>query len=300
MTFVRVDLVDGPRGGRRLIVITCDHCYKEVLVKYFEKNLIRAKTKRMFCSKECQKLSQIGGCLKEDNIKLMNEKYGCHPFNFKSSREKCKISLLNGGIEKGRQTLLTKYGVDNPMRVKQFVQEFKNTVNSFNEEIRSKIVEKRKQTCLERYGVNHVMKSKEILNNFDFKGVWKKSHLTKKKNGTYKKSKSECLFHAWLITLFGKTNVFHGELVNDWSIDFCVKIDNISLYFQYDGEYWHGLDNSKQNDGPRSKRIKETYDRDRKQDAWFKENNLILLRPRAKEFEKFIWQLRKLQKKKNN
>jgi len=86
--------------------------------------------------------------------------------------------------------------------------------------------------------------------------------------------------------MFGIENVEQHVLVNGWSIDFYIKTTNV--YVQFDGVYWHGLnkpiDVIKTETAKRSMTIVATYEKDRHQDLWFKENNVRLIRITDQQF----------------
>jgi len=274
-------------------------------VEYSVTTLTHAQCKRRFCSRECQRMSQISGLLRKDQETIWVEKYGVvTPLNMSGSRDRLREALLNGGLDKTKETLQAKYGVDNPMKIagvparqQQSIRDKRN--GSHHLEIEEGL-EKRRQTCVEIYGYDHVMKVPSIIEAFPFKEVWLKSHATKKKNGTYKRSKDERTFEAWLRMVFGKCNVERGVIVNGWSIDFRINIGDSSFYIQFDGDYWHGKDVGEAQlfarKNKQALRIQATFMRDKQQRTWFTDNKLDLQRVTDKEFERFIWQRRKTPK----
>ena len=111
-----------------------------------------------------------------------------------------------------KQTCLKKYGVDNPVKV---------------EEVKNKI----KKTCLYKYGVENAIQSKEIQ---------QKIHETKKKNGSYGKSKEEDYVYSALVDMYGKDNVerqYSSDLY-PFACDF--YIISKDLYIEYNGIWIHG------------------------------------------------------------
>lgn len=116
-----------------------------------------------------------------------------------------------------------------------------------------------------------------------------KRHLTMKEAGSYRKSKAEDEFYDLLCSLFGDENVERQRSVSDrrWSIDFYVN--SIDTYVQFDGAYWHGLDRRIDEIAEhRTKRdivIEETFNRDKRQVAWFLQNDLRLVRVTDAEFK---------------
>jgi hypothetical protein len=111
-----------------------------------------------------------------------------------------------------------------------------------------------------------------------------KRHETKKKNGTYLKSKIEDELYVLLKNIY--STVERQLIINGWNIDF--YINNIDVYLQFDGVYWHGLDRKieeiKLFKNKQDKVIYSTYCRDKLQNAYFKTNNLKLIRLTDKQF----------------
>jgi len=182
-----------------------------------------------------------------------------------------KVSQIPGMTEKRSATCLEKYGYDHPWKS-------------------SLVKQHRKQTFNKRYGANTYWQSNDFLQFVRSNEFKQRCHETKKKNGTYVKSKAEDNFFTLLCKLFGEENVDRQHRINGFSIDFYIK--NVELYIQFDGIYWHGLDRPnnviKEFKSPRDKVIYDTYLRDQKQNAWFKENNLSFERFTDKDNVDFI------------
>lgn len=211
------------------------------------------------------------------------EKYGVDYFlqteeKKKKSIETCKrkygvdhITQSDFFKEKNRKKCREKYGVD--------------AIIATND-----VREKSKKTMLKRYGVENPSQSKELMSKVDWKEVNKKSHVTMKERGTYRKSKIEDEFYEFLCSIFGEEDVKRQEEVNYWNIDFYVK--SLDVYIQFDGIYWHGLYKSidliKDSLSQRDKVIYKTYLRDQRQIKWFKLNGLNLLRITDVEFKEFL------------
>ena len=90
---------------------------------------------------------------------------------------------------------------------------------------------KSKQTCLEKYGHEYAAQSKEIQ---------QKIHETKKKNGTYGKSKEEDYVYSVLVDIYNKDNVkrqYKSDLY-PFACDF--YIISKDLYIEYNGMWTHG------------------------------------------------------------
>lgn len=209
------------------------------------------------------------------------------------------------GIKKKKQTWINNLGVDNPSKSKKIkikketksLQKFNCNNPSQNENIKCKI----KNTCLIKYGETSHLKNKEIKEKIkktlqDKYGVtnafhtpkarenWKKPETIKKilctfkKNHTFNSSKPEDRAYMILNNVFKK--VERQKIINNWAIDFYIY--DINLYIQIDGIYWHGLDRPindiKKSNYKRDKIIYKKYKSDKKQNAYFKVNNLNLIR----------------------
>lgn len=67
------------------------------------------------------------------------------------------------GQEKSKQTLIEKYGVDNPMKVKSIAKKMSTTVKSKSSYEKKLTLNKRKWTNLERYGFESASQNPEII-----------------------------------------------------------------------------------------------------------------------------------------
>lgn len=179
--------------------------------------------------------------------------------------------------KKGLDTLYKNYGVTNP---------------SLSPEIQVR----REATFEERYNVKNPTMLKEIRDKIDYHDLWLKAHETKKKNGTYKKSKTEDKFYNFLVSQFLINNVSRQILMFDKIIDFLVVIENKEIFIEFDGIYFHGLDRPiqiiEESLKIRDKYIAKRYWEDRWLDQMMNENNKVLVRVTDKEF--------KLAQRKNN
>lgn len=300
LMFIRIEKSPDEGSRQRFIVIECDECGQERKTTFCLGKQIKAQTKLSFCSRACQNTSQKTGALRKQIDAVFQQRFGCStPLNLSSSRNNLRIALCNGGLAKTRSTLQERYGVDNPMRIKeiatkqhQAIRDARNGLHHFETEDG---LNARRQTCMRKYGFEHHLQNPDIVAAFPYKEVWRKSHQTKKLNGTYKSSRSERMFEAWLRLNFGKRNIRRGVIVNDWSIDFEITLGDDQIFIQYDGVYWHGLDATSREEleireGVRAQRILAVFDRDKEQIAWFKQANKSFYRVTDKDFEKFIWQ----------
>lgn len=114
----------------------------------------------------------------------------------------------------------------------------------------------------------------------------KKRTETMRTNGTHRQSREEDRFHEFLRQYFSdiKRQV---TIRGRWTIDF--YINDIDVYVQFDGIYWHGLDRPieiiRQHASRQDVIIEQKWKTDQEQVAWFAENNLTLIRIRSDHFD---------------
>ena len=181
--------------------------------------------------------------------------------------------------DKVKQTNLERYGVENPAQSKEvkdkikqttleqfgvecvfYLEEYRDKEKHISPESRQKAVntiferygkdnyanrEKVKQTCLERYGETHHFKTeyyKKLLSDIiSSKEIRQKVHETKKKNGSYGKSKEEDYLYTVLVDIYGKDNVErqYKSDVYPFACDFYIISED--LYIEYNGIWTHGF-----------------------------------------------------------
>lgn len=139
---------------------------------------------------------------------------------------------------------------------------------------------------MKRYGGTTTFSAPKLRELFDYAEMARKSRETMKRNKSYLISKEEKLFGVYL-SKFGQVEQY--VIVNKrWPIDFYLK--DHKVYVQYDGVYWHGLDRPieiiAEHRTKRDKAIHMKWLIDRKQEAWFLENNFTLIRVPSTTFNK--------------
>jgi len=132
--------------------------------------------------------------IKETNLKKYGVAYPiCSDLILKKQQKNnikkygVKSTLLLDSVQKQiKETCLEKFGVENPLKSLKIRKQIKETClvkygfeNPFQVE---EFKEKARQTCLIKYGVEYPMQSEEIQERI---------HETKKRNGSYTKSKEE-------------------------------------------------------------------------------------------------------------
>lgn len=271
MAYVGEVQILNPNGSGRLVkryVYLCDQCGDQKIADRLLTSTLQ------FCSRVCRTTSLRSGRLKENNENAFILKYGVkNPY---ASRE-C--------IEKKKETYIRNYGVDNPSKnaeikekkKRSFLKNFGVLNNFARESVRKSAV----ASLTERFGgpspacdrsfVENVMKSPEYN---------RKKFESWKRNGSIISSKPERLLLAQLSQVY--ENVEQHVTINGWSID--IFVHDVDVYVQVDGVYWHGLKKPIDEirimaETDRSSRvILRKWENDRKQDIWFPENGLLLLR----------------------
>ena len=171
--------------------------------------------------------------IKEHNL----IKYGeTHPCKTEYYRKLLSDIVSSKDVQdKMKKTYLEKYGVDNPFKSKEIQDKIKQTnLEKYGYEypIQSKEIQnKYKHTCLEKYGYEYAAQAKEIQ---------QKIYETKKKNGSYGKSKEEDYLYNVLVEIYGKDNVerqYSSDLY-PFACDFYIISED--LYIEYNGIWTHG------------------------------------------------------------
>jgi very-short-patch-repair endonuclease len=254
----RVSKID--RMGRiwhiRVLVLECDQCGH-----VFERsgpNIDRHSKKDFhFCSDKCVLLAKCkGGKIRHEIELTCQEKYEA------SSPLGSKICQ-----DKSIQTCMEKYGVHYPGAVPALIQ-------------------KRKETCVKRYGKTSFLATQTCRNILRSDIVIQKRHETLKRNGTYGKSKIEDEFYQKLCLEFNVPNVMRQVSIGNWIVDFYIQ--NIDVYVQFDGVYWHGLDRPieaiAEHKTKRDEVIHRKWKTDCEQNDWFVINQIKLVRVTDVEF----------------
>lgn len=268
----KIDLL-GRQWHVTVVITRCDQCMIEF--EHSGSNVSRHLLREHhFCSKTCtDEARRKGNVINRSFETLCLERYGAiSPLAVQEFKEKSK------------QTCMQKYGVHHPGAVRA-------------------LIEQRKCTCLERYGkttplmtddavlvrksVEYKEKHRLALSKVDKVAVAKKRHETMKRNNSYGKSKVEDDLYALLCSIFGESNVNRQVTVHTWPIDFFIV--SKKTYVQLDGVYWHGLDR------PLSEIVKYKNKRDivihgkmltdERQNVWFAQNNMKLLRITDQQFK---------------
>jgi hypothetical protein len=265
------------------VELICDQCNKKF-------NRMRSKINKLnFCSQDCQRTSN----LKNGKIDIASHKTLMKNFNVTTTFS------LSSVREKAQQTNIKKFGSKCPISHKDILIKSKKTlIKHYGVDNASKSQEikiKKQKNCFLKNGVKHHMQLDLVKQKYDYSLIARKSHATKKKNGTYskKQSKVEDEFFNILSNLYPTIDIERHHSINNNDIDFYIK--SIDTCIQFDGVYWHGLDRDvdliKWFKNPRDKVIYSTFLRDQKQNTWFEINKKKLIRFTDKEV--LEWQKQK-------
>lgn len=203
--------------------------------------------------------------MKEKSKKTIQEKYGV------DSYLQCE-----GGKEKLKNTFLKKYGKDNPMKVDEFRQKAEDTTfknygvkNCASSPL---IKEKVQQTNLRKYGVKFTLSSQEIrkkgketiLKKYKVDNPAKSLEIQRKirrtlfKHGKTRTSKQQKEIFDILNNKYGECKLNYP--FHTYSFDCMLIINDVKIDIEYDGWYWHNLNDMSEKDKVRDeKAIEEGY-----------------------------------------
>ena len=273
-TFIKKYGVDSPFKSKDIQ----DKIKQTCLEKYGVDSPFKSENIRNKCKQTCIDKYGVEYPMQSDNIKEITRqnnliKYGeTHPCKTEYYRKLLSDIISSKEVQdKIKQTYLDKYGVDNPFKSKEIQDKIKLTNlekygvdNPFkSKEVQDKI----KQTNLEKYGYEYPIQSdeiKELIKQHNLikygethpckteyyrkllstilssKEIQQKIHKTKKKNGSYGKSKEEDYVYSVLVDIYGKDNVkrqYSSDLY-PFACDFYIISED--LYIEYNGMWTHG------------------------------------------------------------
>lgn len=255
----------------RVLILLCAVCNKE-FERIYRKSDADQPDKLHFCNKEC-----VDNAAKNSEILHKKKQKTCmNLFGTENAFQNEDIK------EKIKQTSIEKYGYSHYRMSSKMKNSYKESMtknfgveNVFQLE---SVKEKIRNTCLEKFNVDNPMKSESVVSKFDYHEIARKSHLTKKKKGSYKSSKTELKLLKILEKHFPK--IQNQVPINNWLIDVYVPEHNV--FIEFDGIYWHGLNKSdeelKASETKHSKTILRTKYNDKKKDEYFKNNKMTLIR----------------------
>lgn len=266
------------RGGishkcQTLYVFECDAC--KSIYKKSPRDVSKSSSGLTFCSMRCRHESfKKGQKLNQHLEKTCQEKYGeisamktaevqqktVKTLQERYGKEVTSALLAPGAKERRRETHVERYGAPETFQNERFVKQ-------------------RERTWLKKYGTSYKPFPLDAL---------EKAKKSMSKMPSKWSSKIEDKFAELLVDKFGNENVVRQKWVNGWPIDFWIK--SIDTYIQFDGIYWHALDcdveNLRESARVRDKARLQKWENDRKQDVWFADNKMALLRITDTEFKK--------------
>jgi hypothetical protein len=209
----------------------------------------------------------------------------------------CKRACFSQAIRKGgvadavrKKTCLERYGVEHPMldptldyrkkRDRTCLKRYGSTVPTKSDTVKQKT----KATVKQRFGTDYPMQNEDVkakmiesLKQNDLQEITIRRLETMKKRNTFKSSRAEEKLCQLLIERFGTENVERQRRPEGtaWPIDFYIK--SIDAWVQVDGVYWHGLVPTATTLA-HANIIMYKQDVDRRQNEWFAERNMKLIR----------------------
>ena len=182
-------------------------------------------------------------CKKNDNE--VNKKW----------KESCGENGTNRN--KAKQTMIERYGVENPYQIKEVIEKIKkiNKIkikNSLQKQEKTNLQkygvksylqakdfkEKSKQTCLNKYGVEHPMQSELIKSKYNYNEIVKKIIETKNKNHTWNTSKDEDESYILLKEKFNNVIRQYKETRYPYLCDFYIPDLDLFIECQYGWQHY--------------------------------------------------------------
>ena len=275
--FLKKEITLKSKAGKTLKVLwyfICDNCNASFERTSGQNGGHMSNRTNHFCCNDCKfKAAKKGNVLHEKSLKTNLERYGnMNPQKTDIVRQHCTNTFkerygesvttamhIPGVKERRKRTFLEKYGVEDTFQSPVFL-------------------EKRRKTWLKKYGTENPLMRQSVL---------EKIHEGWVKNPRGWTSKLETSFYEMLCRYFGCHDVFRQKKVVKWPIDF--YIESIDTYIQFDGVYWHALDVDidalKESQSPRDRSRYLRYLNDQKQNEWFTEKGLKLVRITDKQFK---------------
>lgn len=236
------------------------------------------KRPRNYCSKQCSDNAKKPGGLSHAAFRATNlKRYGVN-----APAQNVQIA------EKMKQTNHKRYGSTSSMgSIEVQTRAIETRLEKYGVKFSAQIpgvMDKVAVTNLQRYGTINPMNAPEIIATYDYDAMYEKRLATMKCNGTIGRriSNSERQFYQLLLERFTPDDIEIQIKVPDrrWCIDFFIRSE--VLWIQLDGVYWHGLDRPidfiKTSEGKQDRAIYRKWCDDRKQERWFQERNMKLLR----------------------
>lgn len=164
----------------------------------------------------------------------------------------CRCTQLDKNVrDKNKETCLQQYGVENGAQAPEIQAKMKATClkrygaeNAFASEI---IKQKIKEQNLQKYGVENAAQRKDIIEKRKATCIKKYGLPDPRTIGLKHVSKGET-------DLFNECKkIYNGTIIqNDRAVIFPMELDiwipDLNIGIEYDGDYWHSLDDMKERD----------------------------------------------------
>lgn len=225
-----LDVKDLTKGCDKRVDVRCDIC---------------GKVKNIAWNKYLKQHDEEFGdlCIKCCNVKKERttmEHYGVKN-SFQSEEIKSKI----------KDYWIENYNVENPMHIDDIKEKQRQTTfNHYNVYYCTQnkdVLAKQKETCKRLYGFENVMDNEEIK----LKAVMNQRKSYYKNGKTYSASKVELKMCNILQEMFGEDSCSIGYYVYIYTLDCLLNINDCKIDIEYDGQYWHNLNNAQESDKKR-------------------------------------------------
>lgn len=233
---LEIDVKHLGKGSHTKVIVTCDFCGCDFLVKHSDYSRWHSKEYGDACKKcrpQKQKLQFLDlygveyytqtDKFKEQRVDTMMDKYGDTHW---SRIEQCR--------EKFKQTSFEHYGTEHPMKSTEVKHK---ALNAQREKYDGKLYieteefrERSKKTCMEKYGYECTANVPEIR--------WKQMQ-TKIENGTLLTSYAERESVKLLKEIYGEDNCVPSYHTEYYILDCLLNIDGNLIDFEYDGIWCH-------------------------------------------------------------
>lgn len=142
-----------------------------------------------------------------------------------------------------KQFYIDTYGVENPMNVPEIkekqIQSVFDSLGVYNPSQSDIVKQKKIQTCQEHFGVDNPMDDEQLR----YKAVQKQRESYKQNGTKISTSKVEQKMCNILIKMFGERHCIPSFEIGIYTLDCLLNINDSKIDIEYDGQYWHTLDN---------------------------------------------------------
>ena len=202
---------------------------KTCLSKYGEDNVLKVQEIKEKAS---------ASCLKNFGVKNPMQNEEIYNKAISTCIEKYGDTFRQKNCEKAQNTLLERYGYNNPSLCEEFVI-------------------KRQKTCLDKYGYNNVLLIPEIKEKIKVTNLEKygcenplSSHDIRRKcaktlhsSGKIATSSQQKTIFDMIVKNFPENQVELNYVIDNYFLDICIL--DFKLNIEYDGNYWHSFTEEK-------------------------------------------------------